>query len=348
MDEQLYEKLADILDNLPNSFPRTESGIELKLLKKVFSLEEAEAAVNLTGEYEPVDVLAERSRVPEKKLQKLYMAMAKKEMVWFKKTGGQLHFRIAPFMVGIYEGHLARMDHEFAHLFEHYMLEAGKEIMKYDPALQRALPAVSLSKCEWILPYDDVKAIVDKAKTFRVRDCICRVQQGLVGKGCDAPRHNCLILIPYERPAKPDDLTKEEVLAVLDEAEKFGLVHCVSNHQAELTYICNCCGCCCGVLRGITEYGLEKSVAYTNYYAVIDPEMCTNCGTCIERCQVNATVSQNDVSEVVREKCIGCGLCVTGCPDNAAQLVRKSDNEITHPPIDFADWEDQRKDNREM
>ncbi len=348
MIDPAYDKLASILDSLPNAFPRTESNIELQLLQKVFSLKEAEIASNLTGEYEPIDVIAERTGLPGRSLQKELFLMAKKWMVLMEKENGEMYFRIAPFIVGIYEGHLERMDHEFSHLFEHYMLEAGKDIMKYDPGVHRAIPSVSLAKNEWILPYDDVLAIIDKAKIYRVRDCICRVQQGLIGKGCDAPRHNCLMLSPYDRPPKPGDLTRDEVIGILNEAEEIGLVHSVGNHQADLTYICNCCGCCCGVLRGITEYGLEHSVAHANYFAVIDPDECNGCGTCVDRCQVNAITLPDNIAEIIIEKCIGCGLCVSGCPDNVAKLVRKPEDEIVHPPIDFTDWEDQRRENRGM
>jgi electron transport complex protein RnfB len=346
MPDEIFQRLADALDYLPNSFPRTQSGIEIELLKKIFSEEEASLACALNGEYRPVEVIAGSIGLSSKQTQGNLLALAKKGLIWFKKEDGALYFRLAPFIVGIYEANLEKMDHEFSHLFELYMLDAGKDIMKYDPAIHRALPAVSLAKSEWILPYDDVKAIIDKAKVFRVRDCICRVQQGLIGKGCDAPRHNCLILSLHERPPKPGDISKDEALAILDEAEQASLVHCVGNHQAELTYVCNCCGCCCGVLRGVTQAGIENSVAHANYYAVIDPDECANCGTCIDRCQVNAISEVKGVSVVDGGRCIGCGLCVTGCPENVAKLVRKPDEEIIHPPIDYVDWEQQRLQNR--
>jgi ferredoxin len=102
----------------------------------------------------------------------------------------------------------------------------------------------------------------------------------------------------------------------------------------------------CGILRGITDWGVAESVACANYYAVIDPAFCADCGNCLERCQVKAITSQDGVSVVERGRCIGCGLCVTGCPNDAASLVRKPEAEIVHPPKDFAEWEHQRLHNR--
>ncbi len=107
-------------------------------------------------------------------------------------------------------------------------------------------------------------------------------------------------------------------------------------------YVCNCCSCCCAILRGITDFSIENSVAYANYYADIDPDECTGCGTCIDRCQVQAISEQGEVAVVDRERCIGCGLCVTGCPDEVAKLQRKPDAEIVDPPMDFGVWEQER------
>jgi NAD-dependent dihydropyrimidine dehydrogenase PreA subunit len=149
-----------------------------------------------------------------------------------------------------------------------------------------------------------------------------------------------------ERPSHPLDISKEEAIAFLDKAEEMGLVHTVSNVMKGIGYVCNCCGCCCGILRGITDWGIENSVAYANYYADIDPDECVGCGICRKRCQVHAVLEQEGISVVNIKKCIGCGLCVTGCPNDAARLKRKPNNEIVSPPANFAVWEHERLHNR--
>ena len=157
---------------------------------------------------------------------------------------------------------------------------------------------------------------------------------------------NCLGFSDVERPARPDDISREEALAILDKAEEAGLVHTVSNVAQGLTYVCNCCGCCCAVLRGITEYGIGGSVARANYAAAIDPGACTGCGVCRERCQVGAIEEAAGVFRVLPERCIGCGLCVTGCVHGAAALSRLPDAEIVHPPEDYGAWERARHASR--
>jgi NAD-dependent dihydropyrimidine dehydrogenase PreA subunit len=346
MEHPAYIQLADALNRLPNGFPRTESGVELLILQKLFSTEEAALAAHLTGVHEAVEVIAERSGLPVSDCSKRLFQLVRRGAAWLDKKGGKAAFRLAPFVVGIYEAQADRLDHELAHLIEEYFAHGGAAgIMQPEPALQRVVPAHGAVKSEWVLPYDDVRAILLEAKSFHVEDCICRKQQALLGHHCEFPLHVCLSFSNQERPLRPGDIIQEEALTLLNRCEEAGLVHAVSNVRKGMGYVCNCCGCCCGILRGITEYGIENSVAHANYYAVIDPEFCANCGNCIERCQVKAISEGEGVSVVDVEHCIGCGLCVTGCPNEVARLVRKEEAELIHPPEDYAEWEHARLHN---
>ena len=345
MTDDMYEKLANALDKLPNGFPRTPSHVEIQILKRIFSPEEASLAGQLTKDMEPFDEIAERIGLSPDKTKEKLIAMAKRGLLWVKKAE-KPRFRLAPFVVGIYESQLKNMDHELAHLLEKYMADGGAVgIMKPQPALHRVIPAQAAVKSEWILPYDDVRAILLAAKTFRVRDCICRVQQDYMGRTCDFPLKVCLSFSSAELSG-PDNISQEEALALLDYTEEIGLVHTVSNIMKGFGYICNCCGCCCGILRGINEWGIETSVACANYYAVIDADECVGCGVCVERCQVHAISEKEGVAVVDRKKCIGCGLCVTGCPNGVARLQKKPESEIIDPPADFTTWEHDRLRNR--
>jgi len=343
-----FARLADALDRLPNGYPRTATGIELLILKKIFSQEEAALGCVMGAQPEPFAVIAARAGRPAADARRMLVAMAKKGLVWPSKEAGKLLFRLAPFIVGIYESSLPVIDHELAHLVEDYMSQGGAAgIMKPQPALHRVVPAQGSAKTEWILPYDDVKRIILEAKAFQVHDCICRVERGLLGtRECDAPVHNCLIFSATERPPGPDDITQDQALAILDDAEKVGLVHTVSNFIKGVSYVCNCCGCCCGVLRGVTEYGIKESVARANYLASIDPSLCNGCGICAERCQIGAIAERDGAYAVKAEACIGCGLCVTGCALEAATLARRADAEEVLPPADFDAWQKARLKNR--
>jgi Pyruvate/2-oxoacid:ferredoxin oxidoreductase delta subunit len=351
MTDTVYTQLADALDRLPNGYPRTESGVEIKILQKIFSPEEAALASQLTGKTEPLDVIAKRVGLPNDEAGNQLFKLVRRGMVWFgrDKEGG-VRFRLAPFVVGIYEASLELMDHELAHLVEDYFASEGAAvIMGTPPALHRVVPAQGTVKSEQIMPYEDVRALLLAAKAFGVRACICREQQEKLGsRRCDFPMEICINFSNSERPPRPGDITQAEALALLDKSEEVGLVHTVNNVVEGLGYICNCCGCCCGILRGVTDWGIANSVAYANYFAVIDPEICNNCGTCITRCQVHAISEGDGFSVVDKARCIGCGLCVTGCPNDVARLERKPEAEIVLPPANFRAWEEERLRNRGM
>jgi Na+-translocating ferredoxin:NAD+ oxidoreductase subunit B len=348
MSDSPYVSLAEALDRLPNGYPRTESGVELLILRKLFSSDEAALAALLTKDAQTAEAVAAVAGGTARETQKRLLGLVRKGLVWPGKDQRGMVFRLAPFVVGIYEAQEASMDHELAHLVEDYFEQGGaKGIMGPLPSLHRVVPAHGSVKSEWILPYDEVRGLIMDAKAFSVRDCICRKEQEVLGtRKCAAPMHNCLGLSPEPRSARPGDISREDALAILDQAEQAALVHTVSNVLAGVSYVCNCCGCCCAVLRGITEYGLEHSVAAANYRASMDAETCTGCEVCVDRCQVGAIAMRAGIAVVNAAKCIGCGLCVTGCSAEAAALARRPASELVTPPADYAAWERERLENR--
>ena len=70
------------------------------------------------------------------------------------------------------------------------------------------------------------------------------------------------------------------------------------------------------------------------FYAILDQDACAGCGTCLERCQMEAISLPDGVAELNLERCIGCGLCVTTCPNNALTLARKPEAQQRSVPKD--------------
>ena len=352
MTDQVYEDLAGALDRLPGGFPRTETRVEIAILQRLFEPEEAGLAAQLAAETEPVEAIAGRAGLEAKVAKSMLKAMYKKGLIEaaFDKTGVKpaWKFALMPFVVGFYEEQWETMDHDLAHLFEHYWAEGGGTgIMKYSPALHRVVPAQDAVKREYILPYDKIVPLIERSEYFELRDCVCRKQQELLDKRkCDFPLDMCMIFIPVKRPPGPHSITKEQALDALRRAEEVGLVHTVANVAEGVYYVCNCCGCCCGILRGITEFGIESSVARANYLAVVDPDVCRGCGVCADRCQINAITLMDGVAVVDESLCIGCGLCSTTCESDAMHLERKPNASIVAPPADRREWGGQRLRNR--
>lgn len=341
--DNMYEKLAEALDALPNGFPRTATGSDIKLLKFLYTENEAILAAELSGNLETVDEIAERLKMlPKEALAGLFNLLRQGKAL-MQEAEGKRKFRLAPFIVGSYEASGSRMNHEYATLVENYLNDGGVYgIMQPQPALHRVVPAVDSLELEWILPYDNVMAILNNAQTFHVQDCICRLKQTALGKGCDAPLHNCLSFSNVKRAPRPGDITREEAINIIDQAEKAGLVHSVSNVVDGINYICNCCGCCCGILLGITKWGIENTMARANYEAIINSQACTGCKVCLKRCQVAAVTIIDGKANIDRNKCLGCGLCVSTCKADAIKLVPRPESEQVKPPQDFGEWEHDR------
>ncbi len=351
LNDEAYEKWADQMNALANGFPRTESGVEIKLLKKISPPEEAWLVSQLGSNLESAEDISARIGLPVQEVKERLETAARHGAVSVNDSKGFDRYQLIPFIPGLWESSTHSQDQEFAHLYEQYMMLRGTQgILGATPPIQRVMPAYQALNTESVLPYEDVRALLLEAKDFWVVDCACRVEQDLLGnRKCSFPVKNCISYRkegessryydfsdePYKR------ISQEEALAILDEAEEIGLVHTVHNNAKALGYICNCCGCCCCVLRPINEQGIN-SVLKANYYAEIKPEECTGCEICVDRCQIGAISMKEDVAIVDLSQCIGCGLCVTGCPTDAAQLHKKPEAQLVHPPADFSAWEEER------
>jgi len=352
MSETTYQRLARWLDSLPNGFPATKSGVELELLAKLFTPEEAALAATLRLSHEPAEAIAERAEIDTDEAYRMLKKLAKRGLIRAKRGENELVFGILPFVVGFYEESLPRMDEELATLVERYLQESqGAGITEHTPALHRVIPAEESIPFELeIFPHEQASQLLESAKSWGVRDCICRVQQKLIGKGCDHPVENCLVFAPVEGAFTHSDvnraLTKEEALQILAQAEASGLVHSTGNYREPHHYICNCCTCCCGILRGVAEFGVPTAVARADFQAVVDPDVCTGCLDCVERCQFDALALPENTAEVDVTRCVGCGLCAPVCPTGALHLERRPAGEVPPPPGDIREWGIQRAEHR--
>jgi electron transport complex protein RnfB len=347
MNTSSYKQLAERLNALPNGFPPTDDGRELKLLAKIFTPEQAELASQLTTELESVEKIAARTGRNASDLRAQLKEMSRSGLIEAGRKDGELGFKLMPFVVGIYEMQVGRMDEEMARLFEDYFQSSFKEMLAVKPQFHRVIPVnETIRNTMEVRPFESAAEIVDAMGSWGVLDCICRKQKALIGEACGHPIDVCMAMNP--RPNAFDGspvvraLTHDEAMETLRRAAEAGLVHSVSNSEDGVYYICNCCTCSCGILRGMAELGIANVVARSAFVNQVDDVICNGCEDCIKSCQFNALSMDEMIAKVDPVRCTGCGVCVIACSTGALGLVRRPEEEIMQIPATPADWLTQR------
>ncbi len=339
MTENLYRKLQQQLDKYSVGFPPTDSGIEITILKKLFSEIDAEMFLALTPILETPDSISQRICKPLEDTRNLLEDMARRGLVFRLKKGDALKYGAIPFVHGLFEFQVKRLDRDFAELVEAYFKSDFYPAMAQNAGgFLRTIPIQqSLDLTQNIAAYDDACQILKKMKTIVVTDCICRKHKEIVDNGCGKPMEACFMFGSMAQYYLDHDMGRQvspdEAIEILTAAQEAGLVTQPATAQNP-GGMCNCCGDCCGVLKSLNEYEKPSEMVFSNYYAAIDRETCVGCEACIERCQMGAlTMTEDDLAKINRDRCIGCGLCVTTCPSESISLVLKPENQLKVPPV---------------
>ncbi len=345
-DNTIYRRLQRHLDKQAIGFPSTWSGADIRLLKRLFTTDEARLALHLTYKPSSTEKIAHRaaSEFSEAQTTSLLESMFKKGSIGWKKKEGIDHWFALPFVVGMYEGQDGNPSPEFLADSKEYfnsVLGFGRSFVSVKPSQMRTIPINrSITAEHHVSTYDQVRSIVgDAPGPFVVLPCICRKSKALKGKPCTktSREESCLafgdMAAMVLRRKHGRELTRDEVLGILARSEEEGLVLQPSNAQKP-EFICSCCGCCCGMLS--YQRLLPRPVDFwtTSYHAEVAATSCVSCGMCVSRCQVRA-VSLNGPegsAKIDLGRCIGCGLCVPTCPSGAMRLRPR--DAVTAPPKD--------------
>ena len=186
---------------------------------------------------------------------------------------GEKKYRLGPFLVGWYEANMRLLDKEFAELFEQFVIEGGGErIFSPRPGVLGVVPVRGSLKPELMAvmePHLDIDAHFKRHERFLVIPCVCKREQELQhGHSCQMPMKRCgFVGLPPQTPLGENVLDREEASKLLGELEQMGHVHLafygftMGAEAPQFVGTCNCCGCCCGVLRGTTHLGLAGNGA---------------------------------------------------------------------------------------
>jgi Na+-translocating ferredoxin:NAD+ oxidoreductase subunit B len=324
-----YEKLRLLLDAHPSGAPK--SGAFDEILRLLFTPEEAAVAAAMGFSPQPAEGIAAACGILPETAEALLEGMADRAVVFCRVKEGKRAYALLPTIPGLFEfpfmkGEETPLHKRLGKLWEAYHQDGlGASFAGSTTPLARVVPVgEALDLTTRIHPYEEVAHLIDEAAYIALAACACRVSVG----ACDAPRDVCLVFEATGRflveRGYAREIGREEAMKVLDQAEEAGLVHTSGNSQDRAAFICNCCPCCCTILRGLTQLRLPHAFAPSGFQAMVNPEVCNGCGICAEeRCPVGAVVLSDDRAVVTAGSCIGCGLCVTACPTEALSLVRR-------------------------
>jgi ferredoxin len=344
-DDPIYRVLQQHLDKQSVGFPSVKSGADIRLLKRLFTSEEARLALHLTDKYEPTETVAERAagEFSAEQVARLLDSMLMKGAIGWKEKKRSAHWCVLPLVIGMYECQDGNPSPEFLNDADAYMktLKFGTSFLSVKPSQMRTIPINKSIPVEHaVATYDQVRSIVQNSPgPFVVLPCICRKSHAMKGNACEktSREETCLAFGDMARMVLRRkhcrEVTREEVLAILERNEEDGLILQPANTQRP-EFICSCCGCCCGMLS--FQRRLPRPVDFwsSSFFAEVDPAACVHCGTCVTRCQVGAIAMDGPAggAAVNRDRCIGCGLCVPTCPSQAVRL-RRVDVAVV-PPLD--------------
>ncbi len=335
-EADIYRQLARHLDSLPAGFPATESGVELRILRKLFSEQEAALALALRMRPEPVTKICQRLDLSAAELEPELLKMSKKGLIFRLEKGDLTLYMASQFVVGIWEYHVNDLDEELIHDVNEYVPQLlAKSWDQMETQQLRVIPvAESLDSETSIMPYEAAEQIIAEQSAIVVAPCICRKEQKMVGAGCDAPMEACFIFGSastfYKNNGLGREISQAEAFELLQAGLDAGLVLQPSNAQKPVN-ICMCCGCCCQVLKNLKKIPHPAKMIAANYFVKVDEELCIACGDCAERCHMEAiTIATAAVVDLNR--CIGCGVCVPVCDYDALAIKQKAPEARTLPP----------------
>ncbi|MBS0000302.1 MAG: 4Fe-4S binding protein [Cyclobacteriaceae bacterium] len=344
METDVYHKLRKHLDQMPVPFPATRSGIEIELLKCLFTEDEAIIACETSAFPETPEKI--HSRVKDKfsleEVREKLKSMAEKGAILERlsdRKSKKLYHKI-PLAVGMFEFQVNHLSKRFSELFNAYQEEAFfNELISMKTQQMRTIPVNVAIEHQFVVGnYDDIRKIVDGSPgPFALMNCVCRQSQDLLEDPCHLTQHR-ETCITMEKSARhmirrgvAREITRKELFRFLTEFKKIGLVLQPENTQHP-SFICCCCGCCCAILKQAARYDKPARFIHSNFRTVVNARHCDGCEKCMERCQMAAIIKADGHVEILEERCIGCGVCIPVCKPHAMKLVKKEKELV--PPAD--------------
>ncbi|MCW5850502.1 MAG: 4Fe-4S dicluster domain-containing protein [Anaerolineae bacterium] len=336
-----YRLLQQRLDRNPTGAPASPA--LLRILQLLFTPTEADVARRIPSTFISLRRLARRANLPQAELAAMVTRMAERGLVFDLEHDGKRYVALAPVVIGFFEFTFMRTRENYpvedlARLFDEYLFQDGEFAHAvFDGQTQigrslvheEALPAGDHTE---VLDWERASSIVENASSHAVSLCACRNHAEIAGHPCLHPLRTCLSLNGgaelLARQGIAERITKAEAMQILEAAKDAGLAQTGDNVQRHVSYICNCCGCSCGMMNAVRRFNIRHAVVTSNWISAIDPQRCNGCTRCVKACPVRAisiVAGERDGHPrkwAVRDAdlCLGCGVCYSTCKRGALSM----------------------------
>ncbi len=353
-----YSKLAERINLAPQGAPAGE--LLFRILSVLFSEKEADRVALLPLRPFSAATAARNWRTTEAEARTCLESLASRGMIMdTEDPEGRQVFCMPPPMAGFFEFSMMRIGNGYdqkllAELYYKYLNVEEDFVKNLFAGGQTQLGRIfvnekSLSEenCLHVLDYERASEVIKTSSHRGIGTCYCRHKMEHLGRACDAPMDICMTFSGAAESLVKHGVAREidaqEGLDLLDEAIAHNLVQFGENGRESVSFICNCCGCCCEAMLAAKRFAVLNPISTTNFLPKINESMCTGCGKCAEVCPVEAMgmVSASDPHNAKRRKarvdesiCLGCAVCVRVCSCSAISLVQRKNRVIT--PVNSA------------
>lgn len=357
--KDFYRRLGDKIDNLSVRVSKNQT--LFTILKELYTIEEAELVVKMPYSLSPSETIAKVTGFETNKVISLLESLCNKGLVMDFWIGNRYYYVPSPMFVGIFEFTMMRTgdnidSKKLGRLFFEYMNDEKLIDVNFGSGEQvgplRTLPhegTILGTDFTEVLDYEKITSIVESNRKFAIGLCSCRHEKLHAGeKRCDVPLETCIsfggsvdFMVRHEFAKIA---SKTQVLESIEKSKESGLVFSCDNVRKNVSFLCQCCGCCCNVLLGLSKFGYPNAVVTSNYIANINKESCDGCAKCSKACPINAIEMISNGDSLGKKKkephidtaiCIGCGVCALKCTKTGAMKLIRRQKRVIHPETTF-------------
>lgn len=342
-----YKSLEERINKFPQGAPPSKTLYQI--LSILFTEEEARLVAKLPIKAFRLKTAANIWNVSQSEAYKILDNLAKKALILDLEDNKGKKYILPPPMAGFFEFSMMRTRQDIdqkllAELYYQYINEEEDFIKELfystDTKLGRVYVQEEVLTNEnevTILDYERATHIIEESKHIGISMCYCRHRMSHVGKSCDAPMDICMTFNNTANSLINNNFARRvdasECKELLHQAYEHNLVQCGENVRSGVTFICNCCGCCCEALVAAKRFGNMNPVQTTSFIPQINYDSCINCGKCIKVCPIDAiskSVENNkEVVKIDEDRCLGCGVCVRNCHKKSITLRKRKEKIIT-------------------